>query len=325
MGDLERFIGGHSGAWTLLDQRVRRVEKEGLTTLRPQELRELGSLYRRASADLVYAESMLQNAELVSYLNALVGAAYGAIYQKGRFTWDHVKRFFVSGLPSLVRKRFRAICASTLLCVAGAVGGGVAVGLDREAFYHMVPHDYWKLYGERPKDLRAERFGNITPDQGAAFSAQIFTNNIRVCFMAFALGISFGILSGVSILYNGILLGAIGANFHRWGMKLDFWSLIIPHGGIELSCIFIAGGAGFVLGAALLRPGRKTRADSAKEGARDAMLLAAGIAPFLVIAGLIEGVVTPMAAVGTWIKIALGVVTGVLFWAYLLWPRRERA
>ncbi len=326
MGDLERFTGSRQADWVRLERGLARVERSGLDSLPATELRDLGALYRRASADLVYAESILQNAELAAYLNRLVAGAYGVIYQRSRFSWAAVADFFARTYPRLVRARSRAVAASTLLFLAGMAGTGAVVLADREAFYHAVPSDYWRVYGEKPADLRAERFGRtIPPDRAAAFSAQIFTNNIRVCLMAFALGIAFGIPTAISIFFNGALLGAIAANFHRFGMDLEFWGLIVPHGGVEISCIFIAGGAGFALGGALLRPGRRSRGEAAKDAGREAMLLALGTAPFLVLAGLIEGLVTPAAAIGPWPKIAIGAVTGAGFWAYLLLAGRRRA
>lgn len=325
-GDLDRFLRSRQDAWRRLEQAVSRIEKSGFSSLTPAQLKELGGLYRQASADLVYAESALQNADAAAYLNALVASAYATIYRRNRFSWDNVKAFFLSGFPALVRRHLRPIAASTALFLVSMGFAGAVVGRDLEAFYYVVPEPYWKVYGELAADHREARFGgSMSPDRAVQFSTMILTNNIRVCFNASVMGITGGILTAVAIFYNGALLGAIGASMHRFGQDLDFWGLIIPHAGIEMSCIFIAGGAGFVLGGGLLRPGRRSRFEAAREAGRDAVLLAAGVAPFLVIAGLIEGLVTPLAGIDPWMKIALGIATGAGFWWYLLRAGRSHA
>ncbi len=323
--DLDRFIRAHQPSWRRLETQLAGVGTAGLRSLAAGELRELGAHYRQASSDLVYVRSVLQNAELEDYLNQLVGAAYGAIYQKSRLTWKETRHFLVHGFPTLVRQHIVAMIVSTVVSLAALGVGGAAVLCDPDAFAHFVPSAYHALYGKRPKDLREERFKNIDPNAAAAFSGHIMTNNMRVSFLAFAMGITFGAFTFIVLFYNGAMLGAIAANFWRWDMNLDFWSLILPHGGIELSCIFIAGGAGFILASALIRPGRRTRADALAAAGRDAVLIALGVAPWLVIAGLIEGFFTPLAAVGPWPKVGFGIVTGAAFWAYLLVPRRSHA
>lgn len=326
-GDLDRFLRTRQDAWRRLEQAVDRIERSaGLISLGPAQLKELGSLYRQASADLVYAQSALQNAQVGAYLNALVASAYATIYRRNRFSWEEVRAFFTSGFPALVRRHLGPIGASAALFLGATLFAGLMVARDLEAFYHVAPEETWEVYGEFAADHREARFGKpLSPDQAIGLSTVILTNNIRVCFNAFVMGISYGTLTGVAIFYNGALLGAIGASMHRFDQDLDFWGLIIPHAGIELSCIFIAGGAGFVLGRALLRPGRRSRFDSAREAGRDAVLLAAGVAPFLIVAGLIEGCITPLAGVGPWPKIALGIATGVGFWWYLLRAGRPHA
>src|SRR5205085_7602391 len=154
-------------------------------------------------------------------------------------------------------------------------------------------------------------------------SSQIFTNNIRVTFYAFALGAIFGLGTLYVIAFNGAMFGAILALTYRAGFGNDLLlGFVISHGVIELSCIFIAGGAGLLIGTALSMPGNLTRADALKSRGIEAVRLIVGCIPLLVVAGLIEGFISP-APINSAIKFAVAGVTGVVLYSYLLLAGRE--
>ena len=98
---------------------------------------------------------------------------------------------------------------------------------------------------------------------------------------------------GTAIFSIFSLLGGLASVYHDAGQALAFWSLILPHGVIELPCCFIAGGAGLILGYALVDPGRHERFDWLAHEGRTAAKLVAGVVPMLVIAALVETWVTP--------------------------------
>src|SRR5207253_6640310 len=153
-------------------------------------------------------------------------------------------------------------------------------------------------------------------------SSQIFTNNIRVTFYAFALGAMFGVGTLYILAFNGAMFGAILALTYRAGFGNDLLTFVVGHGVIELSCIFIAGGAGLLIGAALLMPGNLTRGDALKSRGMEAVRLIVGCIPLLVVAGIIEGFISP-APIKPMIKISIGVLTGFALYSYLLLAGRE--
>jgi uncharacterized membrane protein SpoIIM required for sporulation len=126
-------------------------------------------------------------------------------------------------------------------------------------------------------------------------SASIMTNNIQVAFLAFAGGITFGLLTVYVLIYNGIIVGAIAALFWHYDKTYEFWAYIVPHGMIELTAIFIAGGAGLLMGYRLFVPGPYSRAYQLKENAKRSVQLLLGTIPLFIIAGVIEGFITPAA------------------------------
>jgi uncharacterized membrane protein SpoIIM required for sporulation len=120
------------------------------------------------------------------------------------------------------------------------------------------------------------------------------TNNIWVSFQAFAGGITFGAFTVYVLIQNGLVLGALGATLSTTAPRaLRFWSLILPHGVIELMAIFIAAGAGLILGWSLIAPGNVSRWDALRKASRDALPLVGGVVAMLIVAGCIEGFITP--------------------------------
>jgi uncharacterized membrane protein SpoIIM required for sporulation len=156
-----------------------------------------------------------------------------------------------------------------------------------------------------------------------AMSAMIITNNIRVDAMAFAGGITAGILTLYIIGSNGLMLGTLGAVFAARGFGTDFWATIAPHGVIELFAIQIAGAAGLILGAGIVRPGRARRIDALTANAARALTLMLGVAGLLVIAGTIEGFVSPQ-RLSTDVRFSIGALTAVALTAYLAFAGRKR-
>jgi uncharacterized membrane protein SpoIIM required for sporulation len=147
-------------------------------------------------------------------------------------------------------------------------------------------------------------------------------NNIQVMFFAFAFGALLGLGTLYVMAFNGGVNAAILALVYRAGYGPELTSFMIGHGVIELSCIFLAGGAGLLVGSAMLLPGDLSRADALKTRGLEAIRLIAGCVPILVIAGIIEGFISP-APINPAIKYGVGIATGVALYAYLLLAGRE--
>ncbi|VAW81759.1 hypothetical protein MNBD_GAMMA13-1657, partial [hydrothermal vent metagenome] len=164
--------------------------------------------------------------------------------------------------------------------------------------------------------LWTEGLLNIMPSSVLAIS--IITNNVVVTLMAFILGAFYGLGTLYIIAMNGVMLGGVFAFTRLHGLDAGLFEFIIAHGVVELSVICLAGAAGVYLGEALIRPGDRRRADAFRSAvSRAASLLLVAI-PFLVGAGIIEGYVSPDAAISFAVKLATGLFYGVLFWYVLL-------
>ena len=143
------------------------------------------------------------------------------------------------------------------------------------------------------------------------------TNNIMVTIYTFAFGATFGVGTLFYLAFNGANIASVLALTYRAGFGNDLVTFMVAHGVIELSCIFIAGGAGLLIGTALIMPGNLTRADALRTRGMEAVRLMLGVAVLLVIAGIIEGFVSP-APIDPRIKYSIAALTGVALYSYLL-------
>ena len=132
----------------------------------------------------------------------------------------------------------------------------------------------------------------VGPEESPEAGSFITQNNITVALVAFAGGLPLGLLTIRAMFVNGMMLGAVGALIARKGQSAQFWPSIAPHGILELTAIFIAGGAGLMLGWALLHPGDLPRGRALAEAAGDGARLLAGTIPMFIVAGTIEGFIS---------------------------------
>jgi uncharacterized membrane protein SpoIIM required for sporulation len=153
-------------------------------------------------------------------------------------------------------------------------------------------------------------------------ATHIFTNNIQVTFYAFAYGALFGVGTLYVMAFNGAMMGAVLSLTYHAGFGNALVTFMVGHGVIELSCIFISGGAGLLIGSALLMPGDLSRADALKSRGLDAIRLVAGCVPLLVVAGTIEGFISP-APINPVIKFGIAGITGLAMYSYLIFAGRE--
>ena len=307
--DLAGFERERAAGWRQLEERLARARG------RPERLGaagvlELGGLYRAAAADLALARRLFPGDPLTARLEALVVRGRQAVYAD--LGARRSPRAFLSrGYWRLVADRRLALAIAAALFL-GATAFALVWGIvDPDAAAGLVPGAF--IDGADPP--RGDR--GLTASQSAAFSSQLFTNNIQVTFLAFAAGLLFAVGGALLLAYNGLIFGAVLGVAAANGNLDQVARLVVAHGVLELSCIVVAGAAGLRMGWALVQPGRHTRRAALAEQARPAMAVVLGTAPWLVVAGLVEGYVSP-AGWGGARPYVVGLGMGALYWGLVL-------
>lgn len=315
---MNRFLEEKKDNWQRLEDLLSMLRGSSLRGLSKVEVREFGELYRRAASDLAIARAETRDAKLINYLNSLVIRAHGKIYRAESGGAGVVWKFFANDFPVAFRAARWYIFIAFMAFTIPAIFSGwqsyvspefaITIGVEEAAANAASNQQWWLSLNE------ANQVG----------ASQLLTNNIRVSFLAFAWGALLGIGSLYILMMNGVSIGGVvGACYRGNGdFANELLTFMVGHGVIELSAIFMAGGAGMMIGYAIINPGDLTRAQALKKKGMEAAKIVIGCACFLVIAGLIEGFLSP-AALPPAVKIATGVFTGIVMYSYLFSAGRE--
>lgn len=314
----DRFINERKTVWQRLEELLESLDRMTLRRLHREEVRELGRIYRRTASDLAIARAESRDPRLINYLNNLVIRAHGRIYRANAQGGQRLRDFFVRDFPQSFRRtwRYTAVAFGVFLLFTAVAFFGTRHDPDFSEFAGVSP-----FFREAVINNRVHWWERLN-EANQIGSSQILTNNIQVTFYAFALGAIFGLGTLYVLAFNGASFGAIVALTYRAGFGNDLLSFVVGHGVIELSCIFIAGGAGFLIGTALLMPGDLSRGDALKSRGMEAVRLIIGCIPLLVVAGIIEGFISPQ-PISPFIKIGIGAITGIAMYSYLLLAGRD--
>jgi len=316
---IDKFINERKNVWERLEELLKLLDRMALRKLHREEVRELGRIYRRTASDLAIARAESRDPRLINYLNSLVIRAHGRIYRADAQGGRRIRNFFAVDFPRTFRRTLGyTATAFGVFCLFTAIAFfGTRHDPDFSEIAGVSPYFREIVINHRT------RWWEELNDANQIGSTAIFTNNIRVTFYAFALGALFGLGTLYVLAFNGASFGAVLALTYHAGFGNDLLlGFVISHGVIELTCIFIAGGAGFLIGTALLMPGNLSRADALKSRGADAVRLIVGCIPLLVIAGIIEGFVSPQ-PIPPQIKIGIGVISGITLYSYLFLAGRE--
>ncbi|HEY9817504.1 MAG TPA: stage II sporulation protein M [Candidatus Obscuribacterales bacterium] len=310
--DIQRWVAQREKSWQDLEGLLAQAERRGLRTLSAQDIQNLASLYRSVSADLARARTHNLGPDLMRRLQSLTVRGYAQIYQGSRRQeWRSLLTFIQSGFPETVQQCRGYILLSTLLLVAPAAVSWWLAWHDPTYMDILVPSDLITMV------RRGELWmGSILGVEPLA-SSNIMINNLRVSFNAVAGGMTGGLFTVYILIFNGLFLGSIGALVGQNGLAWPFWAFVFPHGALELPAIFLAGGAGLLLGRALLFPGIYRRVDALKKYGLLAARLVYGVVPMLIVAGVIEGFFSPNPAIPNAVKYTTGIVLLIGLLAYL--------
>jgi len=279
--------------WTGFQQRAETLLRAGpraLRRLRANEITRLVDDYQALTADLARARSLGAARETVDQLNRIAVTGHNLLYGRIRLrdSGDAVPVF--SSFAIAVRRHAWAVALSALMFFGSALASFVAVQLDPALGYDLLTDDFIDFDPATPENLH-----DIPSLARPVVSSLIISNNIQVTLLAFGFGLTAGIGTTVLLVFNGVHLGSVAGWMTLHGKQRALWGWIMPHGATELLAICLAGAAGYLLASALVAPGRLRRATALKKIGGQALTIELGCMVMLVIAGLIEGFLSPSA------------------------------
>ena len=305
---LDRFLGERTRDWNDLEALVARSGAAG-KKLTASEVIRLGTLYRAAASDLALARQQFAGTPGELRLQSLVARAYGVVYGRVERE-DTVASFFSRTVWRRIYENMRWIRLAVFVTALGTVAGALWALNEPSAASGILPGLHVSAHSRGG-------FYGLPIDARGGLAIQIFSNNILVSTLAMLGGFSFGIFTTYMLAYNGLLLGVLGALEWRAGGFSSFLRLVVPHGLLELSCIALAGGAGYAIASALIDPGRLRRRDALTQLSARIGISTLGFIAFLIVAGLTEGFITPW-YLPTPLALGLGFALAGTFWALVI-------
>ncbi|MCK8681739.1 stage II sporulation protein M [Streptomyces lichenis] len=315
--DLDVFMTAHRAEWDRLDQLLGRGRR-----LTGAETDELVELYQRTAAHLSLIQTSAPDPHLTARLTQLVARARATVTGTRRASWRDAIRFLTRGFPAAVyRSRHWWVPTAVLsTLLAALIGWWIAAHPEVQSAIAAPEHlremtrpggEYESYYSSHP---------------ATSFAAQVWTNNAQAAAMCLVLG-AFLCLPVLWILFLNMMNVGIGLGLMASAGRLDtFLGLLLPHGLLELTAVFVAAGTGLRLGWTVIDPGPRSRRSALAEQGRAAVGMAIGLALVLLVSGVIEGFVTP-SGLPTWARIAIGIAAeaGFLLYVYVLGGRAARA
>lgn len=311
--DSNQLYQSHQASWKTLSDLLVRAERD-VRQLSPQEIERMGQLYRVATSDLALAQRDFPRHPVTKYLNQLVAKGHAVIYRSEPLAGSRLSRFVTQDFPRVYREMLPFTLTASLLFWVPALLAFFIIWAQPDTGQWLLPESAYSL---RDMIEEGELWTDIPLSERPYASSFIMQNNIQVAFMAFGGGLLAGLYTVWIMVLNGLLLGGILGLTAHFGLGFDLGTFVIGHGVIELSVIMMAGGAGLMLGWAIIHPGLLRRADAIRVAANRSVLIVIGCVPLLVIAGLIEGFLSPADNIHWAVKWGVGLLTGVLLYGYL--------
>ncbi|GGS30922.1 stage II sporulation protein M [Streptomyces griseoviridis] len=305
--DLDVFVAAHRAEWDRLDTLLKRQRH-----LTGAEVDELVTLYQRTATHLSLIQSSAPDPRLTGRLSQLVARARATVTGARRASWRDVTRFLTHVFPAAVYKARHWWVPTALLSAAVAALLGWWIGTHPEVRSTLAaPSELRDL--TRPGG-QYEAYYSTHP--ATSFAAQVWTNNAWAAALCLILGVFLG-LPVLWILFQNMLNLGIGFGLMSSAGRLDtFLGLVLPHGLLELTAVFVAAGTGMRLGWTVIDPGIRTRRTALAEEGRAALGMAIGLALVLFVSGAIEGFVTP-SGLPTWARLTIGILAELAFLAYV--------
>ncbi|MDX6226870.1 MAG: hypothetical protein QOI76_260 [Frankiales bacterium] len=307
--DVDAFVASRSPQWVRLSQLSRRARRPG--RMSGDEIDELVLLYQRAATDLSTVRSATPDPALIGRLSRLVGDARSAVTGPHGGAWVNAQHFVTVRFPAELHRLWRWWASVGVVFVAVSLSIGVWIATNRHVQSQLAPPDV-------VKSLVSHDFKNYYSEHPAQdFAFHVWVNNAWVAALSLVSGVFFGVPTVYLMYSNAVNAGVDGGYMAAAGHTGEFFGLLLPHGTLELTALFIAAGVGLKLGWTVVDPGPRRRTDALAEEGRAAGAVSIGLVGVLAVSGILEGFVTP-SPLPTWARLAIGIGVWCCFIGYVV-------
>ena len=313
------LVAGGTARWQAFADRLRVAQKVGLARLPEDEVSRFAADYRELSTDLARLQTAARGREVdaVFYLSRLVAGGHNLLYGRRRVATGTVWRYLTVTIPREVRRSGAVIALAACVLFIPWTVAHLTLQRNPELARDMLPAGMIdRAETARVRAERGEGYIDIPEIMRPAAASGIIANNVQITFTAFIFGITAGVGTALLLLYNGVVLGGFFGFYASTGQGLQLLAFVAPHGVLELSAIVLGGAAGFHLAAGILLPGALTRREALVARGRRAANVIACATMMLIIAGSIEGMISPRRWPLEW-KLAVAAVTALMLAFYL--------
>jgi uncharacterized membrane protein SpoIIM required for sporulation len=323
----ERFVERKREAWERFYDLASRIERSGVAGLVSAEIPDFAARYREVAADLARAHTYGVGPQAIEYLERVVSAGHNALYRARGRRRAPVFRYLVRDFPAAVVRSWGYVGAAALLfAVPAAIGYGIVRTQPERSDELVPPVMVSRAEQAAEREVQGLGYAESREEDLPVIASAIISNNVRIAFWAFVGGILLGLPTVWVLVTNGLSLGAgfgLFVNYHAGGYLGRF---VAGHGFLELTAIFIAGGAAFRIAGAMLVPGDRTRRDALVLEGRIAARMIGAVVSLLAVAGTIEGLLSASDAPAA-LKYGVSALSLVLLGSYFGsgWAELRRA
>ena len=320
------FVSTHKHEWDELARLIERGRKS-VRKLSATERERLDELYRRTTVHLARVTTQTRDQHLIQYLNQLTAGAHSLIYLPPRQSvWLGILTFITEGFGRAIMRHWKMHFISAVLLIAG-----VLIGFFAASSTPLVAHALWPLQDVRQPGSTQEQLLSVLRsgrEEGGGqkffFASFLFQHNFKVGLLAMATGVLAAVPSIFLMIFNGMLMGVFVSIHYQAGIRSEMWAWLLPHGVTELGAIVLCGGVGFILGQAVVTPGKRSRKHQLIEAGSEAARVALGVGAMLVAAAFIESYVR-QSYWSTTTRLTFAAGTAVFWTAYFTYGAfRER-
>lgn len=301
--DVDAYVLKHRETWNRLDELSKQSRLTGA------EADELVDLYQRTATHLAVIKGSAFDPQLEAQLSAIVVNARSVVTGAQVPMLQTIARFFTVDFPVTVyRLRWVILVVAALSVVTALIIGfrvATVPGLEQRyisewELNQLLNHDFEAYYSENP---------------AGDFAAAVWLNNTLVAALSILTGIA--VFPLLMVWWTNMeSLGIMGGLMVGHGRADVFFGLILPHGLLELTGIFIAIATGLSLAWAVISPGPRTRARAVAENGRRAGAIALGLVVVFGVAGLIEAFLTPSGLPAA-VRLGIGATVWLGFLLYI--------